>query len=231
VIRLGAVLSLPDVVLAETIAEAFDLAWIDLEHGALDARDVAPLAVALRAASCEAHVRIPNAESDALPPALDAGVAGIVLPQAEEPRAVEELARRLRYPPEGRRGYGPRRAGRHGTLPPRPALTVQIESPAGVRAARAIASYADTLVVGTADLAMTLSELTMPDAVAEVERAAREADTRFGVAGGGDPAALVALSAQPPDVLVCAVDIQLVARAADEAAAAAVRAGGVRVGD
>jgi 2-keto-3-deoxy-L-rhamnonate aldolase RhmA len=226
--RLGTVLSLPDVVLAETIAEAFDLAWIDLEHGALGARDVAPLAVALRAASCEAHVRIPHHASEALAPALDAGVEGVVVPQAEEVDAVEDLALRLRYPPDGRRGYGPRRAGRHGRLPGRPTLTAQIESPAGVGAARAIAAYVDALVVGTADLAMTLSPDAMPDAVAEVERVARDTGTRFGLAGG-DPVALLALCRHPPDLLVCGVDIRLAARAADDTAAVA-RAGGGRVG-
>jgi 4-hydroxy-2-oxoheptanedioate aldolase len=215
---LGAVISLPDVVLAETIAEPFDLAWIDLEHGALGARDVAPLAVALRAAACEAHVRVGGAHSDALAPALDAGVAGIVLPQASDPHAVEAFALRLRYPPDGGRGYGPRRAGRHA--PFRPALTAQIESPAGVHEARAIAAHVDTLVVGTADLAMTMPQPDIRAAVAEVERVAREAGTRFGLAGG-DAAGLLALCAQPPDVIVCAVDIRLAARAADAVAEAA----------
>jgi 4-hydroxy-2-oxoheptanedioate aldolase len=224
---LGAVISLPDVVLAETIAEPFDLAWIDLEHGALGARDVAPLAVALRAAACEAHVRVGAADSEALAPALDAGVAGIVLPRASDPHAVAAFALRLRYPPDGRRGYGPRRAGRHAPVPPE--LTAQIESPEGVREARAIAAQVDTLVVGTADLAMTMPQSEIRAAVVDVERAAREAGTRFGVAGG-DAAGLLALCTRPPDVLVCAVDIRLAARAADDAARSA-RPGAVHVSD
>ena len=40
--QLTTVISPPDVVLAETLGHAFDAAWIDLEHGALGARDVAP---------------------------------------------------------------------------------------------------------------------------------------------------------------------------------------------
>lgn len=76
---------------------------------------VAPLAVALRAAARETHVRVAAPHSDALAPALDADV---VLPQASDPRTVEAFALRLRYPPEGRRGYGPRRAGRHRATGP-----------------------------------------------------------------------------------------------------------------
>jgi 4-hydroxy-2-oxoheptanedioate aldolase len=173
-------------------------------------------------------VRIAHHESEALAPAIDAGIEGVVVPQAEDADAVEALALRLRYPPDGRRGFGPRRAGRHGGLPGRPTLTAQIESPAGVGAARAIAASVDTLVVGTADLAMLLPPDAMPDAVAEVERVARETGTRFGLAGG-EPAALLALCRRPPDLLVCAVDIRLAARAADDIAAAA-RTGGGRVG-
>jgi hypothetical protein len=85
------------------------------------------------------------------------------------------------------------------------------------------------LVVGTADLAMTLSEQTLADAVAEVELAARDTGVRFGLAGG-EPAALLALCTRSPDVLLCAVDIRLAAQAAD-AAAAAARRGAIGVRD
>ncbi|HWK28562.1 MAG TPA: aldolase/citrate lyase family protein [Solirubrobacter sp.] len=218
--HLATVISLPDVVLAETMGYAFDAAWIDLEHGSLSARDVAPLTVALRAAGCEAHVRITRAASEALAPALDAGADAIVLPQAEDPEAVAGLARRLRYPPEGERGYGPRRAGRDGQRPPVPRLIAQIESPAGVRAAPAIAGHVDLLVIGTADLGLRVPAPALPAAVAEVEAAARAAGAGFGLAGG-EPAALLRLCSRPPDLLVCGVDIKLAARIADDVAAAA----------
>jgi large subunit ribosomal protein L1 len=49
----GTVLTLPSVQLAELAAEPLDLVWLDLEHGALDTRDVPGLAVAARAAGAD----------------------------------------------------------------------------------------------------------------------------------------------------------------------------------
>lgn len=228
--RVGTVLSLPDVVLAELIGEAFDLAWLDLEHGALAIGDVAPLAIGLRAARCEAHVRVPTAWSDVLPAAMDAGVDGIVIPGAEDAQALAAALERFDYPPAGRRGYGPRRTGSYGRepLPFRPACTVQVESPAAVADADAIASVpgVDALVVGCADLAMALHGEVVADteelraAVAEVERAAAAAGVAFGIAGA-PPAAIPELCTRPPQLVVHSVDVRLIARAADAAAAAA----------
>jgi 2-keto-3-deoxy-L-rhamnonate aldolase RhmA len=229
--RLGTVLTLPDVVLAEAIGTAFDLVWIDLEHGAVAPRDVPALAIALRAAGCEAHVRLASARGDDLAPVADAGVDGIVVPGAETAAELESVLARLDYPPRGRRGYGPRRAGGYGRLaglPPRPDCTVQIETPGAVAAAAEIARApgVDALVVGTSDLAMALTGdvaldgAALREAVAAVERAARAAGIAFGVAGGGDPARLAGLCATPPALLVHSVDVRLVAAAADAAAAA-----------
>jgi len=230
--RAGTVLSLPDVVLAEVIGEAFDLVWLDMEHGGIGVRDIAPLAIALRSARCEAHVRVPSGQSDVLSAAMDAGVDGIVMPGAEDAQALAAVLRRFDYPPVGRRGYGPRRAGGYGRdprLPSRPACTVQVESPAAVACAPALAALpgVDAVVVGCADLAMELhGEVVLGTgelraAVGAVERAAAGPGVAFGVAGG-DPAALAALCTAPPDLLVHSVDVRLIARAAD-AAAAAVR--------
>jgi 2-keto-3-deoxy-L-rhamnonate aldolase RhmA len=48
--RIGTVISLPDIALAELAGAALDFAWIDLEHGALSLRDAQALAIALAAA-------------------------------------------------------------------------------------------------------------------------------------------------------------------------------------
>jgi|GEM_PF-5920055 len=228
--RAGIVISLPDVVLAEAIGGAYDLAWLDLEHGALAARDVAPLAIALRAAGCETHVRLASVGGDELARAIDAGADGVVVPGVDSARELAPLLVRLHYPPAGRRGYGPRRAGRYGRdggFPSRPACTVQVETPAAVASVTDLATTdgVDALVVGCADLAVallervTLESATLRDAVRTVERAARAAGVGFGLAGGGDPRALAALAERPPDLLVHSVDVRLVASAADAAAA------------
>jgi 2-keto-3-deoxy-L-rhamnonate aldolase RhmA len=236
--RIGTVLSLPDPVLAELAGAALDVAWIDLEHGALTAADVPALAIALGAAGCEAHVRLPDAAPAGLGQVLDAGVAGVVAPGVERPEQAAALAAALRYPPHGVRGYGPRRAGAYGRIPrywaapdARVALTVQIESRAGVGAAAAIAAVdgVDMVVAGCADLSLALGapmDLRAPalrEAVAAVSGAARAERRAFGLAAAGDPAAVVALAPPGTALVISSADLRLYAAGVD-AAAGALRA-------
>src|SRR3954469_7505157 len=107
--EIGTVLSLPGAALAELAGAALDFAWIDLEHGALGLADVQAMAVGLAAAGCAAHVRLPSAAYARLAAVVDAGVDGVVAPRVESPDEICALVRALRYPPAGRRGFGPRR--------------------------------------------------------------------------------------------------------------------------
>lgn len=226
--RIGTVISLPEVTLAELLGASLDLAWIDLEHGALTVRDVPGLAIGLRAAGCEAHVRVARWDSEAIGPAADAGADGIVVPGVETPAQAAEAVRRLRYPPEGVRGYGPRRAGgygRGGERPGDPVVTLQVETPAGVAAADALAAVhgVHALVVGCADLTLRLGapgRLDHPGLASAVERVARAAAAHgvaFGLAGGGNLRALAGLAPVGCELLVHSVDVRLYARAVDRA--------------
>jgi 4-hydroxy-2-oxoheptanedioate aldolase len=227
------VLSLRDPMLAELTGQACDVAWIDLEHGALSVADVPALAIALAAADCEAHVRLPAWDWDRLPAVLDAGVAGVVAPGMERVADVAELVARLRHPPRGRRGYGPRRAGRYGREPafwaaPDVACTIQVESPAGVEAAAELAAVpgVSAVVVGCGDLSLAqgapqdLAAPALAGAVRRVAEAAGAAGVAFGVAGGGDPAALAALAPSGTELLVHSVDVRLYAGGVDRTLAA-----------
>jgi 2-keto-3-deoxy-L-rhamnonate aldolase RhmA len=235
VTRVGTVLSLPDVALAELAGSSLDFAWIDLEHGALGARDAQALAIALAAAGCAAHARVPSADSELVGPLLDAGVDGIVAPRVDDAAAARRLTARLAYPPAGSRGFGPRRAGGYGRTPrfwasgaARVACTVQIESPAGVDACRAIAAVegVDALVVGCADHSLALDapnelgDARLREAVDEVAAACAEAGAAFGLAAGGDPREIAALSRGRAALVVYSADVRLYSGAVD----AAVRA-------
>jgi 2-keto-3-deoxy-L-rhamnonate aldolase RhmA len=223
-VLIGTVITLADPVLAELIGAPFDLAWIDLEHAALTVAAVPALAVALRAAGCRAEVRLPSWRSEALPPVLDAGVDGVVAPCVESAADATAFVRRLRHPPNGERGYGPRRAGGYGRgEPPIPSCTVQIESPAGVDAAEAIAAVdgVDALVAGCADLALVVGDDRLGGAVEEVRAAARTAGKSFGIAGAAPGERLAELLRGGADLLIAGVDARLYAAAADRAAAAA----------
>jgi 4-hydroxy-2-oxoheptanedioate aldolase len=222
---LGTVLTLPGVALAELLSEPLDFVWIDLEHGALDAGDVPPLAVAARAAGCAALVRL--ASSDRVPAILDAGVDGVVAPRVESAAQARRLADRLRHPPRGSRGFAARRAsgyGRSGDGAGDPSLFAQIESAAGVEAAEEIAAAdgVDALVVGCADLALALDGTLEPasprvrEAIAHVQGAAEAAGIASGVAGPDDPGLLHELAGDRSTLLVCAADVRIYARAVDE---------------
>src|SRR6185312_2834466 len=104
--------------------------------------------------------RLPHAGSELLGPVLDAGVDGVVAPRVDDAATARALVARLRYPPAGTRGFGPRRAGDYGRSGPISPVTctVQIESPAGVAAAADIAAVdgVDAIVLGCADLTRAL---------------------------------------------------------------------------
>jgi 4-hydroxy-2-oxoheptanedioate aldolase len=231
----GTVISSPDPVLAESIAHAFDFVWIDLEHSALSLRDMQTLVLAVQGAGGAGHVRLPQPDSEHISTVLDAGVDGIVAPMVETATEAAALVRRLRYPPRGSRGYGPRRAGGHGrtrefwaTPRARVACTVQIESRRGVDNVAAIAEVEglDAIVVGTADLSFALGcpqELDSPlmqDAIEKVEAAASARGLACGLAAGGDPQTIVEAMSRPASLAVYSVDVRLYASAVDQAAAA-----------
>jgi 4-hydroxy-2-oxoheptanedioate aldolase len=231
--EIGTVLSLPGAALAELAGSALDFAWIDLEHGALGPGDVQEMAVGLAAAGCAAHVRVPSSDAECLGAVADAGVDGVVVPRVESALQARAVVARLRYPPAGVRGFGPRRAARYGRTgafwaapESRVQCTVQIESPAGVSAAGEIAAVdgVDAVIVGCSDLSLELDapqDLRAPrlrSAVADVAAAASRAGVRFGLAAAGDVEAIADLAAGGADLIVYATDARIYSAAIDAAA-------------
>jgi 4-hydroxy-2-oxoheptanedioate aldolase len=221
---LGTVITLPDVALAELSARASHFVWIDLEHGALGAADVQPLAIAARAAGAASLARVGAGSDAAIGTALDAGVEGIVVPRADGSAEAARAIERMYHPPRGLRGSAARRGSAYGTAPElrqRPICMVQVESAAAVEDAEAIAAVegVDALVVGCADLALSLGA-DLPsnrfrDAVSEVQLAAEAAGIPSGIAGPLDPALLADLAGGRSTVLVLAADVRIYARALD----------------
>ena len=89
--RLGTVLSIGDPVMAELAAQAFDVLWIDLEHGALSARDAQVLALAVQSTGAQALVRVPS-----MPASRTAGSTSARASTASSPRASARPRRRGR---------------------------------------------------------------------------------------------------------------------------------------
>lgn len=227
--RIGTVLSLPGAVTAELFAEAFDFVWIDLEHAALSSSDAQDMILGAQAAGATALVRVRCDAFATMTHVLDAGADGLVLADVPDAATVSDVISRITHPPHGTRGWGPRRSsirGRnHGRTAARPQVWAQIESPGAVASVEQIVAVAglDAVVVGTADLSLTLGVPQQFDApkllsaVTQVRSAAARQAIVFGVAGPltTAPAELTRDAA----VLCHSTDARIAASGADAAAA------------
>jgi 4-hydroxy-2-oxoheptanedioate aldolase len=222
----GTVLTLPGAAAAELLADPFDFVWIDLEHAALGPRDAHDMILGAQATGTYALARIPADAHAVMTMMLDAGVDGLVLAGVADPRQAQAVVERAVHPPEGTRGWGPRRLSLRrrgaGGAPPEPSVWVQIESPEGVARAGEIASLPgiDAVVVGTADLALSIGASVDPGsselvrAIDEVRQACPEVP--FGVAGALDTLGGAAL--EGASILVHSTDARICAGAVDAAA-------------
>ncbi|MAY61910.1 MAG: 4-hydroxy-2-oxovalerate aldolase [Rhizobiales bacterium] len=174
----------------------FDFVVIDAEHAAFGRADITTMTMAARAGGLAALVRIPPDEPGWIGMCLDAGAAGIMVPQVPDAETAANLARRMRFGPGGS-GFSPSTPGAlygargiAGHLEARPEETVlvcQIESPSAVGNAAEIAAIpgVDALLVGPVDLAVSAG-FTDP-AAAEVAAMSREVltATKGTAAAGG----------------------------------------------
>src|SRR5918997_4298369 len=108
-LRVGTVLTLPGATAAELLAEPFDVVWVDLEHAALGPLDAQEMILGAQAAGAFALVRLPNGAHDLMAKMLDAGADGVVLASVDGPEEAAAAVARVLHPPDGRRGWGPRR--------------------------------------------------------------------------------------------------------------------------
>ncbi len=109
---LGAWLAIPNTWVAQAIGRlGFDYVCIDLQHGMIDTRAAAELVLALQTGPSVPLVRAPANDPAAIGALLDAGARGVIVPLIETVTDVEAAVRACRYPPAGRRSYGPTRAG------------------------------------------------------------------------------------------------------------------------
>lgn len=110
---IGTLISLPSPDIVELLA-ALDVDWlfIDAEHGAFGPETVIEL---LRAAhQCPCLVRIPGADEAWIKKVLDAGAAGIIVPQIATTAQAEQVIEFSKYPATGKRGVGLGRAHGYG---------------------------------------------------------------------------------------------------------------------
>jgi 4-hydroxy-2-oxoheptanedioate aldolase len=186
---LGCFLSLGSPLTAEIMGAAgYEWALIDLEHGAGGEQEALAQMQALQGTGCAALVRVEGVERQRANRILDFGAHGVMFPRVETPEEAQRAVAAMRYPAGGIRGVAfSNRACMYGAnLRPymqdcQNLLTVvQIESPAAVQNANAIAATdgVDILFVGPSDLSHTmgmLGQFDHPDFVAAIDRTAKAA--------------------------------------------------------
>ena len=93
--------------IARTFAAAgFDYVFLDMEHGSFNLETVQDMIAAAAGAGITPIVRVAELLYSLVARLLDASAQGIILPRVEDPRLLEEALSWLRFPPQGKRGFG-----------------------------------------------------------------------------------------------------------------------------
>jgi 4-hydroxy-2-oxoheptanedioate aldolase len=201
----GLVVKMPAAALLETAAHCgFDFAVVDTEHGPADVEALEHHLRAADGAGLPVLVRVASGTREQILHALDAGAAGIVVPQVNDAEQAERAVRAAHYPPRGTRGFATStRAGCHGSIgvaehvenaAAGTVLVVQVEHAAALPHVARIAALdgVDAVFLGPADLSMSLGhpgELTHPlvaDAIEQVAGAVLESGAARLCAIAGD---------------------------------------------
>ncbi len=176
----------------------FDFFIIDNEHGSYSPETVSNMIAAARGADLPAVVRIPEIRRETILKPLDAGAAGLLVPQVHTAEQAKEVLAHAKYPPAGNRGAALRRPhSLYRKVNPREYLkqaneetliAVQAESPEAIENAEAIAEVpgVDVIFVGPLDLSISFGspgEINLPRQVQATERIV-EACSRCGIASG-----------------------------------------------
>ena len=190
---IGCWCSLANPVTTEVLGLAgFDWLLLDAEHAPNDVVTLVPQLLALKDSPSAPVVRPPWNDTVIIKRLLDAGFYNVLIPFVESADEARCAVAATRYPPAGVRGVSiAQRHNRYGTVPDylaqvndHIAVTVQIESAAGLAAVDAIAAVdgVDGLFVGPSDLAAALGHLGQANHP-DVQEAIRHVFVRANAAG------------------------------------------------
>jgi 2-dehydro-3-deoxyglucarate aldolase len=224
----GTIVSLAAPEVVEIIADCgFDWLFLETEHAPLGPLELQRAIIAARDVPCV--VRLPNHEEIAIKRALDAGAAGIIVPQVNTAAQAREIVACAKYPPLGRRGVGVARANGYGydvgghvaRANDETAVIVQAEHIESVRNIEDIAQTPglDAIFVGPYDLSASMGkvgQLDDPDvleAIAQVATAGRAAGLALGFFAAA-PEPVLARRAEGFTLVACGVDTLFLRQAA-----------------
>ena len=182
---LGTILSLNSPDVAEILSQVgFDWIFIDAEHSTLDPHHLQAIFQAVGDFT-PCVVRLPALDEIAAKKTLDAGAAGLLVPQVHNAGQVEQLVRWGRYYPAGSRGLGFGRAQGYGfkvsqyleTANESVLLSVQAESAEAVQNIESIVRVPglDAVLVGPYDLSASMGmpgQVDHPDVKSAIQHVA-----------------------------------------------------------
>ena len=169
--QMGGWLSMADPYMAEISGTAgFDWLLIDGEHSPNDLRSIMAQLQVLEASDSNAIVRVPVGDTALIKQMLDIGAQSILVPMIESAEHAREMARAMRYPPNGIRGVGAggARVSKFGdikdylqTADDEVCLLLQVENRAGLAALDDILAVegVDGVFIGPSDLAADLGHI------------------------------------------------------------------------
>lgn len=160
-------LSLGSPLAVEIAAKAgWSAVLIDQQHGPGGPNELVACLTAARAACVPSIVRVVSLDDGLIGSALDAGAQGVMIPMIETAELAKALVRATKYPPIGRRSFGPYRGkylvgGDYFSSANGWTLTcAQIESERAVSNIEAICAVQglDMICIGPNDLAIAMSQ-------------------------------------------------------------------------
>jgi 2-keto-3-deoxy-L-rhamnonate aldolase RhmA len=111
----GGWITVANPMVAEIMAGAgFDWVFIDTEHGGFSNEGFQTCLTAFNGSPTVPMTRVAWNDHVLIKQALDMGAEGILIPMVSSPAEARAAVSACKYPPEGTRGFGPRRASDYG---------------------------------------------------------------------------------------------------------------------
>ena len=166
---IGTWLACSDPYFVEMMADlGFDWLIVDMEHIPISQETLRTMLMACKGSQSTVVVRVANNSRDYIQAALDLGAQGVMVPMVNSRADAERAVEFSRYPPLGRRGFGPIRAGYYGkneavyrkAANEETLLFVQVETPEAITRAEEILQVKgiNGLFIGNGDLANFMND-------------------------------------------------------------------------
>lgn len=200
----GTVVSFIDPTVTELLSPDLDFVWIDMEHSPQTVQTVQSHIMATMGSGITPLVRVAWNDAVLIKTVLDCGAAGVIVPMIRTPQDARMAVAACKYPPEGLRGFGPRRPSRYGRasgpgfcqkMNEEMICIPQIEHVDAIRNIDAIVEVPgiSSLVIGPNDLAGSMGHMGEPEheevaaAIDTVIASAKRATLPVGIGLGPDP--------------------------------------------